>query len=263
MSLLLRLERRIEALVESVFSRWGRDRVHPLEIGRRLLREMDRGAIAGVGGMHLPNDYQVFLHPNDFAPYSAYTAPLIAELTDALHARAEELGGRLGGPVRIALAPREEITRGEIYVEARFLPGAEGERAQPYGAGHASTGKSAVGVPRDASEGDTRVYRRAAGSRRVRVHAGPVDHVDREFLLDRPVTTIGRRSDQDIVLPDPSVSRTHARIEIAPDGAMIVDLGSTNGTLVNGRAVRGARAALRPGDRIQLGTVVLEYLTVP
>lgn len=257
MKLLLRLERRIEALVESVFSRWGRDRVHPLEIGRRLLREMDRGALAGVGGMHLPNDYHVFLHPSDFAPYSAYTTPLIAELTDALHARAEELGGRLGGPVRIALAPREEITRGEIYVEARLLP------APPHGAGRAGTGEGTGGVQRNASEGDTRVYRRAAGSRRVRVQAGPVGHADREFLLDRPVTTIGRRSDQDIVIPHPSVSRAHARIEIAPDGATIVDLGSTNGTLVNGRVVRGARAALRTGDRIQLGTVVLEYLTEP
>lgn len=252
MSLLLRLERRIEAIVEGVFSHWGRDRVHPLEIGRRLLREMDRDAVAGVAGMLLPNDYSVFLHPADFAPYAAYTAPLIAELTDALRARAEELGGRPGGPLRVMLAPREEITRGEIYVEARFLSAAP----------EATEGGLAGSRPGRPGS-DTRVYRRTPVLGRVRVQTGPAGHAAREFLMDRPVTTIGRRGDQDIVIPDSSVSRTHARIEFDARGAGIVDLGSTNGTKVNGQPVGRTRVTLRPGDRIQVGTVVLEFLSTP
>ncbi len=253
MSLLLRLERRLEAIVEGVFSRWARDRVHPLEIGRRLLREMDHRAVAGVGGMILPNDYRVFLHPSDFAPFEAYTGPLVEELRDTLRARARELQGRLGGPVQLVVAPREEVGRGEIYVDARFLsPAEDPERSQQDQPG------AAPGAP----VGDTRVYRRP-GSKRLRIQAGPVGQTGREFLLDQPVTTIGRRDDQDIVFDAPSVSRTHARVEIDREGAVIVDLGSTNGTLVNGRPIRRARVALRHGDRIKIGAVLLEYLAGP
>jgi hypothetical protein len=260
-SLLLRLERRLEAIFEGMFARWARDRVHPAEIGRRVLREMDRGAVAGVGGLLLPNDYHVFLHPGDFSPYAAYTGPLVEEITASLRARAEELGGRLGGPVRVELSSREEIARGEIYIEARLLPAAPNAEGPPV-AGGTPENTGEPGASRGAPGGDTRVYRRP-GSRRLRVRAGAVGQADREFLLDQPITTIGRRSDQDIVLDDPSVSRTHARIEINAEGVAIADLGSTNGTLVNTRSVRAARVPLRSGDRIKIGAVLLEYLAEP
>ncbi len=256
MSLLLRLERRIEALVEGWFSR-GRDRVHPVEIARRVLREMDRGAVAGLRGMLVPNEYRVFLHPRDFAPYASLREPLARELEDALRARAQELGAHLPGPARVVLDSRDEIAPGEIYVDARLAP--------PQAAG-----PPAPEAPREpqASAGpavtdDTRVYRRDPGSRRLRVQAGPPGTAGREFALTQPAVTIGRRADQDIVLNDPSVSRTHARVEITPDGVSIIDLDSTNGTLVNGHPVRASRVALRPGDRIHIGTVVLELVAGP
>jgi len=107
--------------------------------------------------------------------------------------------------------------------------------------------------------GDTRVYRPSAPVPRLRVLTGPAADAGREFALDRPSVTIGRQSDQVIVLRDPSVSRAHARIEIDRHGATIVDLGSTNGTAVNGLRVQD-RAALRGGDHIKIGGVVLEYL---
>ncbi len=253
MSLFLRLERRIETLVEGFFSRWARDRVHPVEISRRLLRAMDEGAVAGLSGMLVPNAYRVFLNIQDFAPYEAFTEPLSRELAAALRARAQELGAQLPGPVRITLGARSEVTPGEIYVEAKLSP----VSAPAAGA----AGPDATPPP--AASTDTRVYRRAPGSPRIRIQAGPPGAAGREFALDRPVMTIGRRADQDIVLHDSGVSRAHARIEMTPDGASIVDLDSTNGTLVNGHPVRTARVALRPGDRIQVGTVLLEYVAGP
>lgn len=113
---------------------------------------------------------------------------------------------------------------------------------------------------------DTRVYRRAAGTStlpRLRIQAGPQGTAGREFALDRPLMTIGRRGGQDIMLNDPSVSRAHARIETALNEVTIVDLGSTNGTLVNGRPAGRGRVLLRAGDRIQIGSILLEYLTGP
>ncbi len=256
MSLLLRLERRIEAVVEGFFAR-GRDRVHPIEIGRRLLREMDQGAMAGLRGTLVPNEYRVFLHPRDFAPYAACAEALVREFEDALRARAQELRAQAPGPVLVTLAARDEVTPGQIYVDARMAPPAA---AAGDAAGAGGRTPDAARDPATAS-GDTRVYRRDQGALRLRVQAGPPGTAGREFVLTRPAMTIGRRADQDIVLGDPSVSRVHARLEVAPDGVSIVDLGSTNGTLVNGYPVRMSRVALRVGDRIQIGAVVLDLLT--
>jgi len=114
--------------------------------------------------------------------------------------------------------------------------------------------------PHEASRGDTRVYRPAGAGPRLRVLGGPPAAAGREFLLQGPVVTIGRRADQDIVLIDPSVSRSHARIELGPAGVAILDLGSTNGTVINGQRLRAARALLRGGERIEIGAVVLEFL---
>jgi S-DNA-T family DNA segregation ATPase FtsK/SpoIIIE len=103
-------------------------------------------------------------------------------------------------------------------------------------------------------EADTRVYR--VGTCPVlRVVRGPGE--GKVVVLGGGVVTIGRGQACDLVLPDPLVSRMHARVERGPDGTEVVDLGSTNGTYVNGRRV--TRCRLEHGDRLQLGGVVLEY----
>ena len=72
------------------------------------------------------------------------------------------------------------------------------------------------------------------------------------------VLAIGRLEDNDIVIDDDSfISSHHARIEIRPEGAWVVDLGSTNGSFVNGQRLTGERS-VRKGDRIQVGSTVLE-----
>jgi len=249
-SLLFRFERRIESLVEGLFTRWSRDRVHPVEIGRRVLREMETGAMAGLHGALLPNEYRVYLNPKDFGPYESFGPALVAELADALRSRAAELGAHLAGPVRVTVEPRDAIVAGEIYVEARLAPSAEpapsaeGPRDTPVAPG--------VGT-------DTRVYRQRPAAPRLRVLAGPPGTAGREFLLDRPTITIGRRADQDIVIGDPSISRAHARIHGGTEEAALEDAGSTNGTALNGRRIGGGRVPVRDGDRIQIGNVVLQY----
>lgn len=207
----------------------------------------------------VPNDYQVFLNPRDFAPYSSFAGPLVRQLEDALRERSRELGAALPGPLRVTLGAREEITPGQLYVETRLVPGPETQSA---GASEAGSRGADGGTSRESGilNPDTRVYRRQPGAPRIRIEAGPPGTAGREFGLNRPVTTIGRRGDQDIVLADPSVSRAHARIEVTAEDTSIVDLNSTNGTLVNGHPVGTSRAALHPGDRIQIGTVLLEFL---
>ena len=196
------LERRIEQLIEGFFSRWAGHGVQPFEIRRQLLREMDRGGTGRARRLVLPNVYDVFLHPDDFAAYRDIPASLTKGFVDALHARAGELGGSFDGPLRIQIITRDTVPPGEIRVEARIQPAATRPEARQR--------QSMDGPPR------LRVLSAASGG------AGE------EFLLERPSTTIGREAGHAIVLSDPSVSRTHARIELGPAGATIVDLGSTN-----------------------------------
>ena len=233
MGILAVLERRIEQLVEGFFSRWAGHRVQPFEIRRQLLREMDRGASDRGRRPVLPNVYDVLLHPGDGVAYAG-SASVTKGLVDALHARAGEIGGRFDGPVRVQIVDGETVRPGEIRVEARIEPAGAAPEARP----------------RAASD----------GAPRLRLLGAATGGGGREFVLERPSTTIGRDAGHPIVLSDPSVSRTHARIEVGPAGATVIDLGSTNGTLVNGRLLRGDRAPLRGGDRVQLGAQVLEYL---
>jgi hypothetical protein len=250
----MRFERRLEAIVEGLFTRWSRDRVHPVEIGRRVQREMENGAMAGLRGALLPNDYRVFLNPKDFAPYESFAPSLVAELAELLRARATELRAKPAGPIHVSVEPREAIAPGEIYVEARLSPDAAPSPAAPPGG---STAAATAGLPGS----DTRIYKhdRPAAGARLRVLAGPAGTAGREFLLDRPVLTIGRRDDQDIVIDDPSVSRAHARIHLTGAGAAVEDVGSTNGTALNGRPIGRNRVPVHDGDRIQVGTALLQY----
>jgi hypothetical protein len=232
--------------------------VHPVEIGRRVIREMENGAMAGLSGALLPNEYRVYLNPKDFGPYESFGPALVAELADTLRSRAAELHANLAGPVRVTVEPRDAIAAGEIYVEARLAPSAE-----PSPAGTASapspTGPSGT-VLAPAVGTDTRIYRHGPpAAPRLRVLAGPAGTAGREFLLDRPELTIGRRADQDIVLDDPSVSRTHARLYVSSTDAALEDAGSTNGTAVNGRRLGSGRVPVRDSDRIQIGNVLLQY----
>jgi hypothetical protein len=231
------LERRIEQLIEGFFSRWAGHRVQPFEIQRQLLREMDRGGAGGARRLVLPNVYDVFLHPADRAAYGDGSASVTKGFADALHTRAGELGGSFDGPLRIQILDRDTVPPGEIRVEARIEP------AEP----------SAAAPPQPSTD----------GAPRLRVVSGATGGGGQEYALERPSTTLGRDAGHTIVLSDPGVSRTHARIELGPAGATIVDLGSTNGTMVNGRLLRGDRARLRAGDRVQVGALVLEYLDTP
>jgi hypothetical protein len=257
---LFRFERRIESLVEGLFTRWSRDRVHPVEIGRRVVREMENGAMAGLHGALLPNEYRVYLNPKDFGPYESFGPALVAELTDTLRARAEELRANPAGPIRVTVEPRDAIAAGEIYVEARLTPDAEPSVGGAPPLDPPGVGASRGGYPRPAAGSDTRVYRQGRpAAPRLRVLAGPPGTAGREFLLDRPELTIGRRADQDIIVDDPSVSRSHARIFVASGDAAVEDAGSTNGTAVNGRRIGPGRFPVRDGDRLQIGNVLLQY----
>jgi hypothetical protein len=285
------LESTIANLVEGVFSRVFRSEVRPMELARKLAREMDEHRVTLVSHVHAPNEYQVWLSPQDRARYEGIEADVIDELSAYLleHARREELV--LGSHPLIVFHTDERLALGEFGIQARSVRAgrpaeelqrpraAEGHRpreagsegsAHPVGPGSAGLGSAGLADPlrAEAAEehGQTMIY---SASARVR---GPVEEAhalrrprrallavgDRRLLLPLGGGVVGRSRDCDIVLTDAGISRHHAQIRPGPGGWTVEDLGSTNGVLVNGRSVRGTQL-LRAGDHLELGSTEIVF----
>lgn len=244
LSKLQRFEDFVERLMEGTVGRIFRTTVQPAEIARRLERAMDAQQLATPEGPVVPNDYLVRLHPEDFVQFADFADSLSLQLEEWLLDVAEERDYGFVDQVRVRLIGDPSVPRRQVHVEAQIAPLPYDEfasrqvwqRTEVYRVLH-DTGN----VPRAF----------------LRVLEGPL--AGQTFLIRKKVTTIGRALDNDIVLEVLDVSRRHARIEFVEGRFEVVDQGSTNGTLVNGRAVE--RAPLSNGDRLTLGTVALEFTT--
>ena len=211
------LERRLERMVEGVF-RGSRAAIRPIELGRRLVREMDEQRSVDVKGRRIvPNDFLIHLSPRDLAGFDDIHDVLQAELVEAAREYAREEGYHFMGPVRVELTADDQLRGGRFNVEATLR-------------------QSAGGV--------------GAGS--LVLPSG-----QRISLGDRPVT-IGRQSDCTIPLNDQNVSRRHAQIRPGRGAYVVADLGSTNGTMVNGTRI-GGEQRLNDGDILSFGSTYVRF----
>jgi hypothetical protein len=227
---LQRFERRLEGLVEGAFARVFGGVVQPVEVAAALQREAaDKKAIVGAGRVLVPNAYVVELGAHDFARMSEYDEPLRAELASMVREHAQEQGWSFVGSVRVALEQVDDLDTGVFRVRSTVVADAPSQRE------HHTTG---VGRPR--------LVLPAAGDAKERV-----------VLLTAPVTVIGRGAEADVRVHDTGVSRAHAELRLEGEVASVVDLRSTNGTLVNGRRV-GA-AVLQDGDRLEVGATPMVF----
>lgn len=209
-----RFERRLERLVEGTFAKAYRRGLQPIELGRRLTREMDLRRTVGVRRVIAPNAFDVVLSSADMDRFSSFAEELAEELVDAAreHARDEDYG--FLGPVEVRLLEDDDLPEGVFEITAQVRPGPG---------------------------------------------AGPVARLvlpdgSRHPIGDAPVV-LGRLPGCDVVLDDPNVSRRHAEIRCDDGQVVLTDLGSTNGTLVNGVPTRSQRLA--DGDQITLGRTTI------
>jgi Protein of unknown function (DUF3662)/FHA domain len=254
MSVLRNLEARIEGLVEGVFSRAFSSQVQPVEIARKLAKEMDSHKTASVSQTYAPNSYTVWLSPEDHERLEGYTRSLSQELSAYLleHARRQDYALLTRPEVKIEVDDRLRL--GEFGIQPRLVkpPVRQGESAEQGQHGHTMVYSAA---PKKEEKGPR-------GSRR---HAVPLTQTraivslnDRRYVLDGPVASLGRSRECDCVFEDQNVSRRHAELRRNSSGDwQIVDLGSTNGVKVNGRRVDTSRLA--PGDDVSLGTVAFTF----
>jgi hypothetical protein len=249
MSVLKSLEHKIAGLVEGTFSRAFRSEVRPVEIARKLTREMEEHKSFSVSRTYAPNEYRVFLSPRDRERFAGYEAALTAELAGYLleHARRERLT-LLSRPV-IEFETDDRLGLGEFGIQTRV--------AQP--------DDEPVSAPPEAQSGRTMVYSNAERVSepleergRARAQTALVLIEGKRVVISPAGATIGRGRQADVVLSDPNVSRQHAEIRPRGGSWVINDLGSTNGSQLNGRRVEGSEV-LRPGDEIELGASVLTF----
>jgi hypothetical protein len=250
MSVLRNLERTIAGLVEGTFGRVFRSEVRPVEIARKLAREMDEHKTVSVSRTYVPNEYAVWLSPRDHANFEGVQHELADELGAYLleHARRERYA--LVSRPAITFRTDEALQLGEFGIQARLVrhePGASEPSPAEYG--HTMVHSTADRVRRPVEE---------TSSRRPLRPVLVADGVHHDLGLRGG--TVGRSRECDVVLDDRNVSRRHAEIRAEPSGAWTVhDLGSTNGVRVNGRAVGGGGEELRPGDAIELGTAEVVF----
>jgi hypothetical protein len=212
---LQRFERRLERLVEGTFSKAFRSGLQPVEIGRRIVREMDAGRTLGFMVTVVPNHYTVELSPEDTERFAGFLDALARELVDALRDHAREEQYHFEGPVEVHLVVDDHARRGDLRVHAEIVAGA---------------------VP-------------AIGA--VVLPDG------KRVALGEATAVIGRMPECAITLSDPQASRQHAEIRHNETGYRIVDLGSTNGTEVNG--VKIGEMPLTDGDVIVIGATSLRF----
>jgi hypothetical protein len=248
MTVLRSLESKIAGLVEGTFSRAFRSEVRPVEIARKLAREMEEHQSHSVSRVYVPNEYIVYLSPEDRERYASLEHELVDELAGYLleHARRERFA-LMSKPV-IVFDTDERLRLGEFGIQARLVQPAAGSAAPSQGdVGHTMVYSAAERLQEPLEERARQRDARAllvTGGKRLVVGAGGA--------------TIGRSRSCDIVLEDANVSRQHAEIRPRGGGWTVADLGSTNGVAVNGEHVERART-LKPGDRIEIGTTALTF----
>jgi hypothetical protein len=261
MSVLRTLETKLANLIEGTFNRAFRSEVRPVEIARKLAREMEEHKSSTLTRTFVPNEYRVFLSPRDRERFEGYEDALADELAGYLleHARREDL--TLPARPLIEFETDGRLGLGEFGIQTGIvMPHEPGHEP-----GHEPESELAPEPEAPPQSGRTMVYSNAGRL------AEPLEEqaqartptalllIDGQRMLVGPTgATLGRSRQCDVVLNDPNVSRQHA--ELRPRGGcwVLTDVGSSNGSRINGHPVERSEV-VRPGDEIELGATILRF----
>ena len=226
MGIFARFEKKVEGAVSGAFARAFKGDVQPVEIAARLQRELDAEAkLLSRDKRLVPNEFIVRLSQHDHDKLAPYATTLNAELATALRNHARETGYVFNGPVKVVFELDSSLPTGRFTVDSEAVAGI---------------------TPRSGRASETSINRAP-----LVLEVNGTRHP-----LQPPGLVIGRGTEADLRINDPGISRRHAQIRVNTAGPQvqidIVDLGSTNGIMVNGQRVQ--QAALQEGSRIEIGS---------
>jgi hypothetical protein len=245
------IEQRLERIFEGVFGRAFRTNVQPVELARKLAKEMDDHRSTSVTRVYVPNEYTIYLSPGDREQFEGYENSLVSELEEYLSEHAARENYALVTTPRVVFETDDDLGVGEFGIATRM----------------AQYGRRADGPAEGVAPGATMIYK----PRTQPTEAASIEELGlkrevavlrwsgQKTVLDKGRSVLGRSRDVDVQIEDPNVSRRHA--EIVQEGSVywLVDLGSTNGTEVDGRRVQ--RARLADGSRFTVGDTTVTFST--
>lgn len=236
MGLLDNVERSIERVVRGVFSTGSSNRVEPLELATALRRELDeRSLVVGQGRILAPNVFTARLSDADFARAQEWGAPLAEELCDVVIKHSRSQSYTLQGPVRVSFTRDSSLKPGVLEVDSATEKASSPAQRAPQ--------------PPAPSQGPSRMQ--------------PVLDLDgQRYSLNAPVVVLGRSSEADILVDDTGVSRKHLEVRTSNGVSRAVDLGSTNGSFVNGQKIQG-ETVLTDGSIITMGRTRITFRLLP
>lgn len=238
MGLLDNVERGIEKVVRGAFSRGSKSQVEPVEIASALRRELDHKSMTLSAGRTLvPNIFDAILSEHDFERAREWGSALAEELCDIVIAHVNSQSYTLQGPVRVSFTQDADLKPGVFEIHSRTEK--TGSAPEPQG------------PPRPSAP------------TRQPVALQPVLDIDgQRYSLNASSIILGRSSEADILVDDTGVSRKHLEIRTENGRSRAIDLGSTNGSYVNGRKIDG-QIDLTDGSNITMGRTKLVFRLLP
>lgn len=266
MGFLSKLEKLSEKYIEGFFRQKFAGQLQPADIAKKLAREMRDRKTVSVSHTYVPGEYTVFVSNADYENIGVFATSLAGELAEFVAAKAAEKGYVLAGGPKVNLEADSALATGQLRIASMFGTPVEtgiGPVPEAPAAGETTLVTARKRLDSSAAPGqdfDRTLTRVAAVQPKtvLTVKSGLRDAYN--FPLGKYTVSIGRRRTNDLCLLDTGISRDHARIEYKDGSYYLVDLGSTNGTFVNGTRVSIKK--IEPGDVIKIGATWLEFKVV-
>ncbi|MFA6001403.1 MAG: DUF3662 and FHA domain-containing protein [Thermoleophilia bacterium] len=269
MSVLKKLEEKIQGLFESGFGRAFKSPVQPVELARKLVKEMEDNKVISVSRIYARNEYTLFLAPEDATQFEAYEENLKSDLADYLTEHARKEGYDLLSRPIVVIKTDEDLIVGEFGIATRMVSApsqAAGEQIPPVAAaepvaipdlGGDIMGQTVVYRPQGSPEGTMAVSANEAREMGLTREKITLSTGSLSYEATKRVVLIGRSRQCDLTLEDSNISRRHAELRLRGNDYVIVDLDSTNGVEVNGKKVK--TKTLQNGDVLTLGTTRVRF----
>ena len=250
------IEQRLERLFEGVFGRAFRTNVQPVELARKLAKEMDENRSTSVTRIYVPNEYTIYLSSADRTQFDGFENSLVSELEEYLAEHAARENYALLTPPRVLFETDDDLGVGEFGIATRMAQhgrsGGDNDDDEPQE--EVASGATMIYKPRTQPTEEV-----SLGELGVEREVGVLSWAGHRRILDKSRAVLGRSRDADVQIEDPNVSRRHAEVVQQGSTWWVIDVGSTNGVEVDGRRVQ--RAKLDDGTSFVIGETTVTFST--